>query len=175
MEGHCSAYYDSPVGIYEITADKDGILSIQLINKDKMDAHKNQESSSTSGNKHLQDCLKWMDVYFTDLTKLPKAKPPALNTARFKHKNFCCQVWKLLQEKLGPGHTMSYGEVAKLAGNPNAARAVGMAMKTNPFSIIMPCHRVVRRGGIGNYSSLNGVTTKRWLLEHENANLDKFY
>ncbi|XP_031555379.1 methylated-DNA--protein-cysteine methyltransferase-like [Actinia tenebrosa] len=173
MDTISSSFYDSPVGTYEVSADKDGILSIKLISKEKIEEH--EKTMPSSARKHIQDCLKWMDVYFTDLSKIDKIKSPVLNTARFRHKKFCCHVWKMLLEELHPGQTMSYGEVAKLAGNPKAARAVGMAMKSNPFSIIMPCHRVLSRDGIGNYSSLNGVTTKRWLLEHENVNMEKLH
>ena len=49
------------------------------------------------------------------------------------------------------GRTMTYGEVAKIAGHPGAARAVGQVMATNPFAIIVPCHRVVARKGLSGY------------------------
>ena len=64
------------------------------------------------------------------------------------------------------GSTSSYRELAVKAGSPKAARAVGTAMAQNPFSIVVPCHRVVRTGGdLGNYGG--GVAAKRWLLELE--------
>ena len=64
------------------------------------------------------------------------------------------------------GSTSSYRELAVKAGSPKAARAVGTAMAQNPFSIVVPCHRVVRTGGnLGNYGG--GVEAKRWLLELE--------
>ena len=68
---------------------------------------------------------------------------------------------------------MSYGELARMVGNHKAARAVGMAMKTNPLPIIVPCHRVVSNTGIGYYSAVNGIITKKWLLHHEKADLKK--
>jgi methylated-DNA-[protein]-cysteine S-methyltransferase len=49
------------------------------------------------------------------------------------------------------GTTMTYGQVAALAGHPGAARAVGRAMATNPFAILVPCHRVVAGNGLGGY------------------------
>ena len=49
------------------------------------------------------------------------------------------------------GETLTYGEVANLAGLPGGARAVGRAMASNPFAIIVPCHRVVARSGLGGY------------------------
>jgi methylated-DNA-[protein]-cysteine S-methyltransferase len=46
-----------------------------------------------------------------------------------------------------PGASLSYGEVAAKAEAPGAARAVGQAMRRNPFSILVPCHRVFAAGG----------------------------
>ncbi|WP_169852917.1 methylated-DNA--[protein]-cysteine S-methyltransferase [Anaerohalosphaera lusitana] len=45
------------------------------------------------------------------------------------------------------GRTVSYGELARLAGRPKAARAVGNALADNPFPIVVPCHRVIRSNG----------------------------
>lgn len=61
------------------------------------------------------------------------------------------------------GETASYGEVAMMAGRPRAARAVGTACATTPFSIIVPVHRVVRSdGSVGEYGGHPEV--KRFLL-----------
>ncbi|OBB98524.1 methylated-DNA--[protein]-cysteine S-methyltransferase [Mycobacterium sp. 852002-40037_SCH5390672] len=70
--------------------------------------------------------------------------------------------------EIGYGHTASYAAVAKLAGNPNAVRAVGTACATNPLPVVVPCHRVVRSdGAMGGY--LGGVEAKRILLTLEAA------
>lgn len=70
--------------------------------------------------------------------------------------------------EIGYGHTASYAAVAKLAGNPNAVRAVGSACATNPLPVVVPCHRVVRSdGAMGSY--LGGVEAKRILLTLEAA------
>lgn len=64
------------------------------------------------------------------------------------------------------GQTMSYGEVAVLAGHPGAARAVGTACRLTPFSIIVPVHRVVRSDGSpGHYGA--HPERKRFLLDLE--------
>jgi len=71
---------------------------------------------------------------------------------------------------IAPGQTRSYGEVAALCGDRQAARAVGQAMARNPFPIIVPCHRVLAAGGrSGGFSAAGGVTTKRRLLTIEGA------
>jgi methylated-DNA-[protein]-cysteine S-methyltransferase len=64
------------------------------------------------------------------------------------------------------GETATYGEVAALAGYPNAQRAVGSVCAANRFALFVPCHRVVAAGGLGSYGSL-GVGYKRRLLELE--------
>jgi methylated-DNA-[protein]-cysteine S-methyltransferase len=66
------------------------------------------------------------------------------------------------------GETVTYGELAALAGHPNAQRAVGSFCAANRFAIVVPCHRVVAASGIGSYGSL-GVAYKRRLLELEDA------
>lgn len=64
------------------------------------------------------------------------------------------------------GQTMSYGEVAVLAGHPGAARAVGTACRFTPFSLIVPVHRVVRSdGSAGHYGA--HPERKRFLLDLE--------
>lgn len=66
------------------------------------------------------------------------------------------------------GHTASYGDVARLVGNPRAVRAVGTACALNPLPLVVPCHRVVRAGGaMGRYAG--GEEAKRILLDLEAA------
>lgn len=64
------------------------------------------------------------------------------------------------------GETASYGEVAAIAGHPNAQRAVGSVCAANRFALFVPCHRVVGADGLGSYGSL-GPDYKRRLLELE--------
>lgn len=67
------------------------------------------------------------------------------------------------------GETMTYGDVAALTGS--VARAVGQACKTNPFPIIVPCHRVVSASGPEYYSGGAGPRTKTWLIDFEHDHL----
>ena len=66
------------------------------------------------------------------------------------------------------GETVTYGELAALAGHPNAQRAAGTFCAGNRFPLVVPCHRVVAAGGLGGYGSLGGEY-KRRLLELEHA------
>jgi methylated-DNA-[protein]-cysteine S-methyltransferase len=64
------------------------------------------------------------------------------------------------------GEVVTYGELAALAGFPNAQRAAGSVCAHNRFPLVVPCHRVVAANGIGRYGS-SGVAYKRRLLELE--------
>jgi methylated-DNA-[protein]-cysteine S-methyltransferase len=64
--------------------------------------------------------------------------------------------------------TVTYGELAALAGHPNAQRAAGTFCAGNRTPLVIPCHRVVAAVGLGSYGSL-GVEYKRRLLELEHA------
>ena len=64
------------------------------------------------------------------------------------------------------GETVTYGELAALAGRPNAPRAAGTFCSHNNLPLILPCHRVVAAGGLGSYGSL-GLDYKRRLLALE--------
>jgi len=66
------------------------------------------------------------------------------------------------------GEVVTYGELAALAGHPNAQRAAGTYCARNRFPLFVPCHRVVAANGLGSYGSL-GPEYKRRLLELENA------
>lgn len=71
---------------------------------------------------------------------------------------------------IGPGETLTYGEIARRIGEPQAAQAVGQALGRNPFPIVVPCHRVLAAGGrTGGFSARGGVETKLRLLSIERA------
>jgi methylated-DNA-[protein]-cysteine S-methyltransferase len=82
-------------------------------------------------------------------------------------------VLETLVREVGWGETVSYGELAAMAGRPRAARAVGTAMASNPLPFVIPCHRVVASGGkIGGYGGgRNAVALKRSLLAREGVSL----
>ena len=72
-------------------------------------------------------------------------------------------VWEALRE-IPYGETAGYGELARRLGRPGAARAVGLANGRNPWSIVVPCHRLLGdRGALTGYGG--GLPRKRFLLE----------
>jgi methylated-DNA-[protein]-cysteine S-methyltransferase len=68
------------------------------------------------------------------------------------------------------GEVRSYGDVATMANDPGAARAVGGAVAANPVPVIIPCHRVVAGDGrLTGFSAPGGVLLKKYLLQLEGA------
>jgi methylated-DNA-[protein]-cysteine S-methyltransferase len=92
-----------------------------------------------------------------DLPLAPEGTPFQLN------------VWKRICE-IPYGETISYGELARRIGNPNASRAVGLANGSNPIPIVIPCHRVIGSNGkLTGYGG--GLPIKEKLLALERRQL----
>lgn len=105
-----------------------------------------------------------LQAYFRD-PHAPFTIPLALEGTTFQRR-----VWEALSA-IPPGITLTYGELAQQLGT--AARAVGGACRANPVPILIPCHRVVARQGLGGYAGeVTGdpLGIKRWLLQHEGVN-----
>jgi AraC family transcriptional regulator, regulatory protein of adaptative response / methylated-DNA-[protein]-cysteine methyltransferase len=81
--------------------------------------------------------------------------------------NFQLRVWNALLQ-LEAGERISYAQLARAIGEPNASRAVGNALSVNPVAVLIPCHRVIAASGaVGNYKW--GDRKKRALLAWESA------
>jgi O-6-methylguanine DNA methyltransferase len=81
--------------------------------------------------------------------------------------DFQKRVWKEI-DKIPYGKTVTYKEIAKKIGKPNASRAVANACGKNPTPITRPCHRVIcSNGEIGGYSAPGGAKMKIKLLNQE--------
>jgi AraC family transcriptional regulator, regulatory protein of adaptative response / methylated-DNA-[protein]-cysteine methyltransferase len=80
------------------------------------------------------------------------------------------RVWQELQ-RIPRGATRTYSQVARALGQPKAVRAVARACATNPVSIIVPCHRVIREdGNLAGYRW--GLSRKEQLLNQERSAVD---
>ena len=94
--------------------------------------------------------------------------------------NFNERCYSILR-KVPRGKVVTYGDLAKAAGSPNAARAVGNAMNRNPYAPQVPCHRVV--GSTGKMVGFaEGVSKKIKMLKEEgvevmdgNVDMDKYF
>uniref|UniRef100_A0A8C3RCJ9 Methylated-DNA--protein-cysteine methyltransferase n=1 Tax=Cyanoderma ruficeps TaxID=181631 RepID=A0A8C3RCJ9_9PASS len=120
----------------------------------------------------LQQCTAWLRAYFCEPATTGSLPLPAFHHPLLQRDSFTRQVlWTLLND-VKFGEAVSYKQLADLAGNSRAARAVGGAMRSNPIPIIIPCHRVIRSSGdSGNYGG--GQQLKEWLLSHERLQKEK--
>lgn len=85
--------------------------------------------------------------------------------------NFKSKVYRICSS-IPKGKVATYGQLARLAGKPKAARAVGVFMKNNPDAPIVPCHRVVASDGkLTGYSGIGGVNKKKKMLIAEGVSL----
>jgi methylated-DNA-[protein]-cysteine S-methyltransferase len=85
------------------------------------------------------------------------------------HGSFSQAVYRAAR-KIPAGQTITYGQLAGKIKRPNAARAVGQALGSNPIALIIPCHRILAVGNkVGGFSAHGGVATKSRLLCIEGA------
>ena len=84
----------------------------------------------------------------------------------FQKKSFRDTVYSIAKN-IPKGKVATYGQLAKMAGSPKATRAVGVCMKENPDSSIIPCHRVVASDGKLTGYAFGGTTTKKEILLKE--------
>lgn len=102
----------------------------------------------------------WLEAYFDGTSADHHALPLDARGHAFE-----CSVWEALRT-IGPGSTVSYGQIARQIGAPSASRAVGLSNGANPIAIVVPCHRVIgANGSLVGYGG--GLDRKRWLLDHE--------
>ena len=72
------------------------------------------------------------------------------------------------------GETRTYGELAKAAGSPKAARAAGQAMRHNPIPIITPCHRVIATSGkLHGFAGKTNLKSKELKIKHYLLQLER--
>lgn len=110
----------------------------------------------------IAESLNQLSEYF-----LGKRRAFSLPLAKEALSAFACKVHQALI-KVPYGSVVTYGELAAMVGSPKAARAVGRVMSSNPFPLLVPCHRVVNAdGSIGQYSGAHGPETKAWLIDLE--------
>lgn len=147
------AHVNSPFGCFEIIGSELGIRSMRLSEQKIC-----PEAAVPS---LLQACVQQLEAYFKgerqefDL-KLDWGGAPAFHKL----------VWTELLT-IPYGRTTSYSAIAEKIGDPKAVRAVGMANRSNPIPIIVPCHRVIAKNG-ELHGYYYGLDMKRKLLELEN-------
>ncbi|MFP4513413.1 MAG: methylated-DNA--[protein]-cysteine S-methyltransferase [Acidimicrobiales bacterium] len=155
---------DSPVGPLVVAGTEAGLLAVSFDDPDAALAPIAEHVSPRilEMPDRLDPVRRQLDEYFAGARHRF-----ALALDRRLSRGFRATVLRAL-EAVEYGQTVSYAELAARAGNPQAFRAVGSAMATNPIPIVVPCHRVLRTGGgLGGYAG--GLEVKRWLLDLEGA------
>ncbi len=151
-------WYISPIGWLELRATDDALASIRKVSQ--------PDVSDLTHPDHpiLNETIGQLEEYFLGVRKefdLPLDFGPA--------PEFYLQVWEELLT-IPYGHTMSYWDMARRLGNIKSVRAVGQAAKANPIAIVVPCHRLIGKGGkLTGYAY--GLDTKWELLRLENPNV----
>ena len=158
----------SPLGRLLVGATSEGISALYLGEADaalesalRKEYPRAEIRRDTSGSKNLGG---WVDQILAHL----RGKEPQLDLPTdVQATAFQRRVWEELRG-IPYGATRTYTEVARSIGRPAAIRAVARACATNPVSVVVPCHRVVRQdGNLAGYRW--GLERKQALLEHEMA------
>ena len=135
-----------------------GVSAVYLGDKDKpLEAALHQEYPRAEIHRESGARRKWVG----DILSYLRGKQPQLNLPLdLAATAFQMRVWEELR-RIPAGTTRTYSQIAARVGNPNATRAVARACATNPVSLVVPCHRVVRADG-----DLAGY---RWGLQRKEA------
>ena len=147
----------SPLGLSRVTAGERGITSLRFAENGALP--EGPEKQLTSAEHWLDEAGRQLREYFQGIRR-EFTLPLAPHGSPFQ-----CRVWEALRA-IPYGETRSYQQVAEAVGSQKAARAVGMANNRNPIAILIPCHRVVGKGGaLVGYAY--GIARKEALLALE--------
>ena len=120
-------------------------------------------ADSAEDTKKIDDFRKRLDDFFRDGKE--SFRDVAIDATGWT--NFTSEVYKCCRT-IPPATTMTYKQLARMAGNEKASRAVGAAMSRNRILLVIPCHRVIAAGGgLRGFSAPGGLSTKRLLLHLE--------
>lgn len=166
--------FDTDIGLCGISWSEAGLTSVQT-------PAETPEAAATRICRHGAELVEEADVSGDSaraidlLRAFTSGVPTGFDDIRLdmhRHGDFEQAIYRLLRE-VPWGETVTYGSLAKAAGQPQAAQAVGMAMGRNSWPLIVPCHRVLAAGGKpGGFTAYRGVALKAELLEQEGVYLD---
>lgn len=154
----------SPVGDISVIVDDFGavvrVAFLQVTSYDELhESERFHDLGILRAEKPCAEAVRQLKAYFAgelrafDLDLAPEGTP------------FQQRVWRELL-KVPFGQTITYGELAERLDAPTSSRAVGHANHVNPLPILIPCHRVIGKGGaLVGFGA--GLSIKRALLDHE--------
>lgn len=150
-------HMSSPVGLLQISHRQGVLMAIDFVT----------DQAAVPGTEAGHDALRHqLRTYFEEPSHCFRLEFDLRGTP------FQQRLWQALLQ-IAPGQTLSYGDLAKILSS--SARAVGNACRANPCPIVVPCHRVLAKQGLGGYAGATGgknLEIKRWLLRHEGVDID---
>lgn len=156
---------DSPFGRLLVAATAHGICAVALgTDDDALEGFLTKQFPAADLDRDATMLGPWVETLLAHLSGRPTELdlPLDIDGTEFQRR-----VWDTLR-MIPIGSTRSYREIARMLGNPGAARAVASACAANPAAIVIPCHRVVHHdGSLGGYRW--GSERKARLLKHEGA------
>ena len=155
--------FKSPIGLLSILAVKEGVVKISFENESQLTLEKwcrnHLNMGMRKGTDFTTEARNQILYYLNSENKLLDFHVIHFNSP------FRKEVLEV-QRKIPYGKTCTYEEVAKMAGYPRAARAVGSANANNPLPLYYPCHRIIcSDGSLGGFGW--GLEVKQWLLNLE--------
>lgn len=162
-----SLFYRTPLvhaPYVEIVYDDCALHSTKL----RTEGLKEHDATDATPPAHVHQCLAWFEDFFCGHYHPIDWKPLC---PRWSCRYFARHVYETLST-IPAGDVITYGELARRCGSPNAARAIGQLMNHNPFHLIVPCHRVISKSGSPLLFAL-GPDVKRELLCREGIKLDE--
>jgi methylated-DNA-[protein]-cysteine S-methyltransferase len=163
MQGNSETMMNSPIGRIRIAASERGITAMEIAPRQRGGGTtaKPATQETRKAREHVALAMRQLKEYFAGQRRdfdLP------LDLRGTAHQQ---KVWQGLLE-IPFGATLTYGELARRIGSPDAARAVGAACGANPVWLVVPCHRAIgSNGSLTGYGG--GLWRKEYLLKHEGA------
>lgn len=151
-------YFNTKIGRCGITWNDEGIERVVM-------CPRKTKGATDKPPKYIKDAAKRITDHLAG--KIDDLRDIEVDLSNFTP--FTRKVYLALR-RVQPGEVITYGELARMAGSPRAARAVGHAMATNPLPLIIPCHRVIAsNGSLGGFSAPDGIRLKDQLLRIERS------
>ena len=149
-----SLIYDSPFGLLRIITNENKLISVKLVDSN------NEIDDLSSHDEVALETVNQLQQYFNKKRTVFNLPISYGNASPFQ-----ISVWESLQ-RIPYGETVSYSELAHMAGSDKAFRAVGNANRNNPIAIIIPCHRCIAKNG-DLHGYFYGLEKKKYLLDLE--------
>jgi methylated-DNA-[protein]-cysteine S-methyltransferase len=165
--------FDTGVGVCGVAWNDRGLTRVQLPEDDDAATRVRLEASATPGATLASTPPPWVSDAVASVREHLAGRPQDLTSIALDLSRvtpLTAAIYRAAQA-VPAGCTATYGELARQVGSPDAARAVGRAMATNPWPVIVPCHRVVAKDGSGGFSAHGGLVTKEVLLRLEGGTL----